>query len=46
MRTLAVIHPPEAILAILQSPGLPSRAPPIAPARPEPEAPELAPTDC
>ena len=45
MRILSAIHPPEATRAILQCLGLPSRAPPIAPARPKPESPESAPTD-
>jgi hypothetical protein len=30
MRIVAAIHPPEAIRAILECLGLPSRAPPIA----------------
>jgi hypothetical protein len=34
MRILAAIHPPEATRAILGCLGLPSRAPPLAPARP------------
>ena len=34
MRILAVIHPPTTTQAILNSLGLPARAPPIAPARP------------
>ena len=34
MRILAAIHPPTATRAILESLGLPTRAPPIAPARP------------
>lgn len=38
MRILAAIHPPEATRAILECLGLPSRAPPTAPARPEPES--------
>ena len=37
MRILAVIHPPDTTRAILESLDLPSRAPPIAPAVPEPE---------
>lgn len=41
MRVLAVIHPPAATRAILGCLGLPSCAPPVAPARPEPEPPEL-----
>jgi hypothetical protein len=45
MRILSAIHPPEATRAILQSLGLPSRAPPIAPARPDPEFAEPAPSD-
>ncbi len=45
MRILSAIHPPEATRAILQCLGLPSRAPPIAPARPEPEFAEPAPSD-
>jgi hypothetical protein len=40
MRILAAIHPPVATRAILECLGLPSRAPPTAPARPEPESPE------
>ena len=32
MRILAAIHPPEATRAILECLGLPTRAPPIAPA--------------
>ncbi len=35
MRILAAIHPPESIAAILECLGLPVRAPPISPARPE-----------
>jgi hypothetical protein len=35
MRLLATIHPPEATEAILECLGLPSRAPPLAPSRPE-----------
>jgi hypothetical protein len=35
MRPLATIHPPEATRAILQCVGLPARAPPLTPARPE-----------
>ena len=34
MRILAAIHPPTTTQAILKSLGLPTRAPPIAPARP------------
>jgi hypothetical protein len=45
MRILAAIHPPEATRAILECLGLPSRPPPTAPARPDPESPELAPSD-
>ena len=45
MRILAVIHPPDATRAILECLGLPSRAPPTAPTRPEPEPPEPAPSD-
>jgi hypothetical protein len=33
MRILAAIHPPTITQAILKSLGLPTRAPPIAPAR-------------
>ena len=35
MRVLAAIHPPKATRAILECLKLPSRAPPVAPARPE-----------
>jgi hypothetical protein len=45
MRILSAIHPPEATRAILQCLGLPSRAPTIAPARPDPEFAEPAPSD-
>lgn len=45
MRILAAIHPPDATRAILECLGLPSRAPPTAPTRPEPEPPEPAPSD-
>ena len=45
MRILAAIHPPEATRAILKCLGLPSRAPPTAPARPEPESPEPVQSD-
>jgi hypothetical protein len=45
MRILAAIHPPDATRAILECLGLPSRAPPTAPARPDPESPEPAPSD-
>jgi hypothetical protein len=45
MRILAAIHPPEATRAILECLGLPSRAPPTAPARSDPESPEPAPSD-
>ena len=41
MRLLAVIESPEAIRAILDCLGLPSRAPPLAAAEPEPLALEL-----
>jgi hypothetical protein len=34
LRILAAIHPPDATRAILDCLGLPSRAPPLAPARP------------
>jgi hypothetical protein len=37
MRILAAIHPPHTTVAILKSLGLPTRAPPITPARPAPE---------
>ncbi len=37
MRILAAIHEPEVVRAILESMGLPSRAPPNRPVRPEPE---------
>jgi Putative transposase/Transposase zinc-binding domain len=37
MRILAAIHPPATTRAILKSLGLPTRAPPIAPAQPVPE---------
>jgi hypothetical protein len=47
MRILAAIHSPEAIRAILESLGLPTRAPPLAPARPLSPAWTLAePTNC
>ena len=36
MRILAAIQTPEAIRAILDHLGLPSRAPPLSPARPVP----------
>ncbi len=45
MRILAAIHPPDASRAILECLGLPSRAPPTAAARPEPESPEPTPSD-
>jgi len=45
MRILAAIHPPDATRAILECLGLPARAPPIAPARLEPEFPEPPPAD-
>jgi hypothetical protein len=35
MQILAAIHPPKATRAILECLALPSRAPPVAPARPE-----------
>ena len=35
MRILAAIHPPETAQAILACLGLPERAPPIAPPRPD-----------
>jgi hypothetical protein len=35
MRILAAIHTPEAIRAILDCLGLPSRSPPVSPADPE-----------
>ncbi len=41
LRLLAAIESPEAIRAILDCMGLPSRAPPLAPAEPEAAAPEL-----
>jgi len=37
MRILAAIHPPDTTRAILEHLGLPARAPPVAPAVPEPE---------
>jgi hypothetical protein len=37
MRLLATIHPPDVTQAILDSLELPSRAPPAAPAVPDPE---------
>jgi hypothetical protein len=37
MRILAAIHDPDAVRAILESLGLPSRAPPNLPARPTPD---------
>jgi hypothetical protein len=37
MRLVAAIHPPEAATAILECLGLPARAPPPEPARPDPE---------
>ena len=44
MRILAAIQTPEAIRAILDHLGLPSRAPPLAPARPLPRSePETTP---
>jgi hypothetical protein len=49
MRILAAIHSPESIRRILECLGLPSRAPPIAPAELEAEAqsldPDLGPVD-
>ncbi|TMD02410.1 MAG: hypothetical protein E6J01_17855 [Chloroflexi bacterium] len=45
MRILAAIHPPEATRDILECLGLPSRAPPAAPARADPESPEAEPAD-
>jgi len=42
MRILAHIHPPDAIRAILECLKLPSRAPPIASAAPEPDVELLA----
>jgi hypothetical protein len=41
MRLLAAIESPEIIRAILDCLGLPARAPPLAPAEPEPLALEL-----
>ena len=43
MRILAAIHSREAIQAILECLGLPSRAPPVAPPEAEPEPDEVAP---
>ena len=43
MRILAAIHSREAIQAILECLGLPSRAPPIAPAEAEPEPDDVDP---
>jgi hypothetical protein len=40
MRILAAIHPPTIAQAILKSLGLPTRAPPIAPARQRPVSPD------
>jgi hypothetical protein len=37
LRVLCAIHPPDAIQKILTCLGLPSRAPPITPARPDDE---------
>jgi len=37
MRVLCAIHPPDAIQKILICLGLPSRAPPITPAKPDDE---------
>jgi hypothetical protein len=42
MRILAAIHPPTTTRAILKSLGLPTRAPPITPARPVPHDGSLA----
>ena len=42
MRILAAIHPPDAIRAILDCLGLPSRAPPIARAAETPEPLDLS----
>ncbi len=41
MRLLAAIERPEAIHAILKCLGLPARAPPLAPAKPEPATGDL-----
>jgi hypothetical protein len=41
MRPLATIHPPEATRAILECLGLPARAPPTAPARPDADLPDV-----
>ena len=43
MRILAAIHSPEAIRAILDCLGLPSRAPPIAAAATDPETDRIEP---
>ncbi len=40
LRIIAAIHPPEPTRAILECLGLPSRAPPVAPARPGPAPPD------
>ncbi len=45
MRILAAIQTPEAIRAILDHLGLPSRAPPLAPARPQAESDTGLPSD-
>jgi len=45
LRILAAIHPPVATRAILECLGLPARAPPAAPARPQPQSPQLAAAD-
>jgi len=45
LRILAAIHAPEAIRAILECLGLPSRAPPIAAAVLDPEADRIEPID-
>jgi hypothetical protein len=37
LRIISAIHPPETTRKILECMGLPSRPPPIAPARPEPQ---------
>lgn len=39
MRIIAALHSPEAIRKILECLGLPSRAPPVVPAVPEPVEP-------
>ena len=45
LRILAAIHAPEAIRAILECLSLPARAPPIAPAAPDPETDGIEPFD-